>query len=590
MLAVLLAALGIAHLQSAGRQMRTKRVGPLELPIPPGWALIDGDNIFGLEVHAQFQNKSRDRRLIVGLLDPGPRRLPRSALARAVVLLLNDDQQKTYTRLLGPLAFRTGLSIGLQVSGSSRSGEASTTQTLAVLTENGLRYWVVCLVSDRYPADLSLEHVLLNRICQGAIDHQRRNATADDMRDARLNPHAAPVLLKQSLLPRVDVTHRPGEPIELVPATGRPVLRTARVLGTFDPPTENSVDAETWSVIYSSDAEAAAPRADGLSRTVYYVRLDDGQGMLIEVAGVAKAQSPLPGSPHPWGLTIVSAFGPEQGSGQNAIVERDDAVAKGESLVEAIRRQMPQQIEPGLTYHLFERYGQPVGFGVTRTTTDMPGPLPWSSRAWLVSVGQSSRRVVEQWSSSADGLRFSSTHASGVPNAAGAIGWHLACDGDELWLNQLLPNGTQQPVWSAAPPPGYLSRPATGYWPVDWLGAMGDGQALIWVSNSRLRPRPCLVDISRPHDNADAPSDGYLELRVRPLMALDADRLTIDRAGRVVAWYHAHGGTPTVDNRPLHAVAGTTTARTVTRQVVLDVFGDVAPQLETWEQETLNDD
>ena len=587
MLAVLLAALGIAHLQSTTRQMRLARVGSLELPIPPGWTRQpDVGEIVGFEAQAQFQDKSGDRRLIVGLLAPGPRRLPRSALARAMVLLLDEDQARTYKRLVGPLAFRAGLSIGLQVSGSGQSGNVTTTHTLAVLTENGLRYWVVCLASGRYPTNLSLDNALLNKICQSAIDHQRRDATADDMRAARLNPHAPPVLPNELLRARVDTTHRPGEPIELVPTTGRPVLQTARVLGTFDLTTEHSDDARTWSVVHSSDAEAALPTAKALSLTVYYVRLGDGQGMLIEVEGIASAQV----SPHPWGLPIVTAFAPGPRSGQNAKAELEDAAVRGESLVTAIRQQMPQQIEAGLSYHLFERYGRPVGFGVTRTATDLPGPLPWSSRTWLAATSQLSGRLVEQWSCSVDGLRFWSTRASSVPDAAGAIGWHLACNDAELWLSRLLPDGTQQTVWSAAPPRGYLSPPATCYWPVDWLDAAGSGPTLIWMSKGAPRPQPCLVDVFQSDDSEDAASDGHLQLQIRPLMALDADRLTIDRAGRPVAWYHARGWPQDVENRPLPAVIATTTARTVTRQAVLDVFADVASQLETWEQEHLNED
>jgi len=251
---------------------------------------------------------------------------------------------------------------------------------------------------------------------------------------------------------------------------------------------------------------------------------------------------------------------------------------------------MPQQIKPDLSYRLFERYGRPVGFGVTRTVTDLSGPLPWSSRTWIVAANQLSDRFVEQWSCSIDVGRFWSTRASSVSDATGAIGWHLASDGAELWLSRLLPDGTQQTVWSIPPPRGYLSPPATDYWPVDWLDAAGSGPVLIWLSTGATQPQPCLVNVFRPDNTDQAASDEYLELQIRPVTALDADRLTVDRAGRPVTWYHARGWPPEAEGVPPPAAIAATTARTVTRQTVLDVFGDVASQLETWEQETLDED
>ena len=618
MVLILLGALGMAHLLSTSRQMVRQRIGTLELPIPPDWALAPSvPPAKGFEVQAQFHNSSGTRRLVVGLLAAGPTQEPIQALNRALNLLLDEQHRATFKLLSKPEGFRPGLRLGVLATGRSGGGGDAVDHVAIAMTEDGRRYWTLWLSLERADATQLLGEVSrLTRICGASVDHQRRDAKAEDFRAARLNPAAPAQLPGLSLRARSDVSRPAGTPIEFAGLTERPGLQMqmARILGTVDAAVDDAsdplsppallratfrealgrlpVDAEQWSgridlpggagvnawrvsypLVYA-DVGDGRSLVSSLSRTVYYVRLARGRGMVIELTG----DESLEELRRSWVPRLVDALAPPPSVA--AAGGFGEAVERGVALIDAQQKQMPHQLEAGTRYYLLEHYGKSIGFGVERDTIAAPGQRPWQGRRWMATAGPTTSHLV-QWAGSADGQRFWWLRTFQHAGEVSAGGQQLVRDGAELSLKRISADQTYELVWSTVVERGYLSPMSASFWPAAWLAEAGAEPILIWQSaDAASPPRPCWVDRITAGDS-EPNGESELHLRLRPMMSLDADHLTIDGAGRVVARYH-EGRWPATDSA---GSARGAVVRTVTRQVVLEVFGELASQLEAWEQE-----
>ena len=667
MLLILLAALGTARLMSTDPDTGTgpQRVGTLELSVPHAWRrAATAAPAPGLQVHARFDSRSGDRQLTVALLPDGPARAPLDAVDLALNLLLDERQRLTFQPLYGAASARVGTWLVFTVTGGTGGGGAEAAHVAAVLTEDGGRYWILWLHLPRwrYPqkADVDRAERRLRAICRTAIDHQRRDAAAADFEAARLNPTAPAMIPGTTLRARCDLDRSPGDPIELIAAEGQSLLPRARVLGTFDSGVDDPDDplspvrllqatfrdatgrvagdheqwagridlgtagasVAAWRVTWESGAvpaDAERSPAERWSRAVYYLRLPGGRGMLVELTGQASGSEER----NAWVPALVSALAPPGEAGGSGQAGFAAAVERGAALVDAVHQRMPEQVQPGMSYDLLERFGYPIGFGVTRTAVrSRDGPPSWSGQRLQRTATSLAANQVTQWAGSLDGWSFSWRRNSRPPGQTATVVEHLIGDRANLGARRTLADQTQESLWVAARPLSYLSPLALDAWPVAWLTEADGGPALVWqCADPALPPRPYWVELVKAGQTTSV-DDRLVQLRLRPLLALDADRLTIDRTGRTVARYHVQrrsvGATPgrdpagepdgdsqsDVDSDPESGVehdranrlgsglgdAPGMVTRQVTRQAVLEIFPDSAAALEQWEKEELADE
>jgi hypothetical protein len=109
----------------------------------------------------------------------------------------------------------------------------------------------------------------------------------------------------------------------------------------------------------------------------------------------------------------------------------------------------------------------------------------------------------------------------------------------------------QESTWSVPVPLGYILPAYEDIWP---LGGQ-NLPALVWLSRNHLFPQPYWIDAAPASSDSSA-----MELRIRPMMGMDADILTLDQTGRVVQYRWVNRG-----NRSNVRVQG---ARRVDRDVL----------------------
>jgi hypothetical protein len=634
MLLVLLVALGAASLLSSNRGMDLRRVGSLELLVPSQWeqAADTQQPSSALEVYGVFTNNTGARRLTVGLLPVGSGRTPTEALALGWMFLLGDQEYSTLEHQIDHSEFRAGTWIGVIATGISVVDQSNSVHIAATMTEDGRRYWVLCMSMRRW--DTSQRAVLLHArrqlidICSALRDDQRRDATSADLAAARLNSAAPRLIANLPLRIRRDTGLPNGAPIELIATAGPGQLHMARVLGTLDagtdaedptanPPLEvggllrtmfqatmgrppggdemwsghielapGPASVEAWRISWSP-TRAATKELQQLTgqwkRTLYYLRMGGGRGMLIELTGAVESDQQR----RDWVPYIAAALAPPTSPDTTAQASLAHAVERGQAMAEAFSRYMQEQLRPGTYYYLIDRLGKPIGFELSRIAAGPDGLGRW--RFVTTAPASGAPLQITQWRSTADGAHFSWHRRLLRPGQSGSIGQVLASDGQALRFTNLKADSEQETIWSMPRQPNYLPPWAIDIWPAVWLSVRDDAPTLVWqCAESNTAVRPYWIEQIKTDASAVQTSD-QVQISIRPMMSLNAQRVTIDRDARRISRYHVPGW-PDASALARSTDGFVTNMRQVDRQAVLDVFGGLAEQLAQWEQESLEND
>lgn len=170
------------------------------------------------------------------------------------------------------------------------------------------------------------------------------------------------------------------------------------------------------------------------------------------------------------------------------------------------------------------------------------------------------------------------------------MGQELVSDSQVLRFTDSSPDRAQDLGWSMPRAPNYLPPWSIDFWPAVWLNAHDDSPMLVWKSDeSNTSVRPYWIEQVKT-DASAANARDHVQISIRPMMSLNAQRVTIDRGGRLISRYHVPSW-PGAAGRARGSVGGfATNMRQVDRQAVLDVFSALAEQLAQWEQESLEND
>ena len=600
-------------------------VGDLRLKIPEVFELMGSfDPVGGLDNLAVFNDRLvPQRQLQVAEVSGYKPRAPVDALKHMLELLLSRGVQEKIQQWQRVTPFRIGTMTGAWYVGLEKTSLGAKLHLVGVITEDARRYWVVYLnhlvteasfVVDAVDADRRL----LGFVFYNAVNRFTRDAQASDCRAVGLGEAIFKDGSADSLgwVPpgwhvRVVGGQSGEEPLVLIPQDPQPQLRLLRIRGVIDaggwdrshplsPAALLWTQFEDWAGRPPRGREFWMGQIDGvqacrvefagadgsLVRQVWYASEGGGRGVLIEVvseprslAWTSKWVGPLIGR-----IRDALVLSPESTPG---LTLGESAVLRGRDLVQWQRAELPDRLVPGWDYFLVEEGSQLVGYQVDRimhTVENDPLPIRGFSKTIRRHRTQP-HQVAQQWRLSADGLRFwwnqhwAVYDSSGARRLLGVVKVQLQ---DHRLSMKRQGQGMKDAGWSVKTPSSLVLPMTQEVWPLADHELWKAGEALVWMTNRQQKPRPYWVrlaesSLASPRDDPQEADQATYRVRLRPMMSLDADRLTFDSRGKLLE-YRSKRVTGPGDGVGF-------VAHRVNRYELVNTFPSIKTRLDEWEQE-----
>ncbi len=625
-----------------GTAVKPVQVGALSLQIPEHFNRVDqGKPGVGFDAQAVFADPiDPQRRLLVASISGYQPRAPLEALEQMLIVLLSDTVHLTLQPWQRITTFRADTMVGAWFAGIHHEADGAVQlHLIGVLTEDARRYSVVYLSHWVHDPAQVVEQMEQARHMMGFVC---LNATTRDLRDAQPADYTATGLgwlaprppstnartdadpppdpwLPEGLRARAVIGSQGQEPILLIPQDGQAHLHVLRLRGVIDTggwdrshplsPASRLVTAfqqamgrppqgqELW---VGQIANTQACRilfqtpSQPLTRQVWYARLSRGRGLLIEVLSQSRSLRLA----QQWVTLLIQGVEDQlrqspADAEASAGAPIEAAVAQGNAITHWQTQAIPRHLQPGEQYFLIEKAGQRTGCTIEQILPRVDGdPLPIRGRSWMIQIrGQAQVQYHQQWRTSADGARFWLQFQGVGFDPAGtrrAVSAHkMRYQHHHLSLDRLLPEPPTQ-RWAVNTPAAFVLPMLEDVWPVlaprTWQGNRG-GEALVWMSRGQHQPQPFWVQRVPPGTTATADqptTQPTPQLLIRPMMSLDADRLTFDANGKVNG-YHTKQLTGANQGSGW-------SARRIGYDQLLAIFPTLEAKLEQWRQDAPSQD
>jgi hypothetical protein len=293
-------------------------------------------------------------------------------------------------------------------------------------------------------------------------------------------------------------------------------------------------------------------------RDLFYIRTGEpGLALLVEVLqedGVEDDSAAWAARIAAWAVGQIEPGVPRRRYG-----DIDSARKRGEELAAAWREHLGDAFAPGLGAYVIERASRPFGFQLEQVTVQ--GHLA-RGRSLVVLLANPYVEIQHRWEVRPRGPGFSMlSHQHGAgPVTASSL---------QLDRGVLSMSATEE-QWSMAVPAGYIWPVAQDRWPIRSMKALEGRPALVWVSPYRQKPSPYWLE---PGEAAEGEAG---EVRMRPLLAMESDRLVLGDQGQVVSllgW----------DRSASAAGATPVTMKEISRDELADLFPDLQGSIDAWE-------
>ena len=602
MLGVLLVSLALAQwftttIGASGRpipRVVSHLITPLEVELPEDWQRVPNSNVTP-DTLAVFSNPDH----------PGHQfRVVFRRLATPATPI--DILQQTITQLKGSEPFESIYHTSVR-DGSMwithyigvLGGQTNRLHHLSILTEDAQRYWVLDLSEPLDEiSNIVAQTNLMHQICQSVTDHGLLDAEQMDLKRAAIWFDAP-----SSLRTRIPNGWDPVQPVLYIPHSVDPQLWLIRLrcvppisttsennplspatllaqrfewlAGRPPSPSEQRSASlhgvRAWSVVMNRTADAA------FSHQLWYVQPHVGRAILVEVL----LDGPATHIDEQRIITLVEAAvstDPEQDAADDwGERHRMDAARDRGVAISDRQRGTVSRFDEEWSYHLINGLnGAVVGFAVEHILPAQPDrELPRRGRSKTVILGTVRAEIDQQWAVAQGGSGYRAIVQRSIASRhGGPLQWVMTqkrvLEHETLSATHLTATG-QETTWSVPVPLGYILPAYEDIWPLEGQNL----PALVWLSRNHLLPQPYWIDAAPANSDSSA-----LELRIRPMMGMDADILTLDQTGRVVQYRWVDRG-----NRSNARVQG---ARRVDRDVLLEQIS--VDELERLHEELSRDD
>ena len=566
-------------------KLRLIRVGDLQLNIPEQFLLSDQFEPPGDSIDAAMwlvDKSAPGRTLFVGGIRTHEPRAPHMVLKRMLPHFV-PPQILAVQPQLQDFRFRSRRLVGAYYDNISETSQGDQLNLLAVLTEDGRRYWVISLShlikeSEGAPKALDISRQLMSYILGFAEGDNLRNAQSEDFFAVGLGPwHAAdPSLTQDDWLPsglrtRIGKNSRGQDPILVFPNDPLDRLRLLRLRGVIDPEglgpdpqlTPKSLlstqfefildrlltDEEIWSGHIVDTPVWHTPviqSHQALARQIWYAQLGHGRGMLIEILC------------EPTALAITTAWVAPLIQAAQARVENaagmesaesiwHSALAHGKSIAQQQNMHLTQQTEDQWDFFLIMRDYRLFGAQMAHVSIETPNDsLPVRGHTKTIL---SAERVDEQWRASVDGSRYLTTRQWTIPTSRNngldvtrevASTEHMQIENNRITFDRQTIDGQRDKQWSASSPNAFVGPWAEESWPMEYTPTEDAAESLIWMTRSSDPPRPYWIRLfantSMTSETESSPKQPTQEMWIRPLMSLDTDRLTFNDQGKMLTY------------------------------------------------------
>lgn len=569
----------------------------LVVPVPRDWRLLSrtapGGRRPPLLVYESPQGFGT--RLTITAL---PVTAPTPPIAAMDLALRSLTENSSRTEYDPPRPFRSGTLTGMRSIVVTTPGEQKLLHLLAVVTQDGRRYWAI-LISAPAPQSrsefidvLQYNDSLLAAICAGAEPRRYRPAIGADLAAAGLAAQAeAPAGLTA-----VISAHEPGAPVVLLPdSQAPPLLHYLRIRATPDPGLTNPDLAlspqallrrqflmSTGRLPQGTDLAQATVNGrpawrlhyaitDGVAmrlvRQVWWVRIGDAEGpgwaLLAEVITEPSLESAVLSQLEATAAWLAATF--ERAAPDFEAMSRVGAVA-----AEAQQSGLGVTQSPAVAHRVIDNAGMPIGWQV-ETLHDPPGnaaSVRSDSYAALMRLPLGQSQMIQQWAADATGRRFTMANQLALANRGRTPAVVLDLADGKLSMPRDLRTPVEERQTMPAPP-GLLLPVNPDLWPAEAMRASLTGPAVVWmlregVSLVTLPPLACVLEPA-----GGEPATWLL----RPLASLDADRLVFDAAGVITRYdWHQTAGSPEGDTP--------WSVRAVTRERLLAEFPEAKARLD----------
>jgi hypothetical protein len=571
---------------------------PTQLPM--------GINLPPMQVTAAYRQQDESTNvLVVGRLQSQVPRSPTRALHE--VLGAFSGQQVIHELHRAPLRTRT--MHGVSFLGVRQRDQSTNHLVLTMLTEDGQSYWLVGIIGESRPDGSNWQRLgalasLVGAMCQHATAPRYTAAIAEDFTDAGLGVLTDDALGRLGLGAFVEAGRTEASPIHLKPTSlGVTDFQWLRVMGAADSgesdpanplsprrllleqfrltqkrePTEGefwwgmAAGVDAWRISFPLPPTKDGSTNLGLIWDLWYVRLGDGRGALIETRYEPNAagamQNLVP--------RLVDALrqSPPTGVSADGFAQ---AIGRGEQVATQLRAQLGQRHRPQSIYGVLRVNGRIVRGYAEVCTVRVGTPLSLAGRALMLQP-EDGTQVQLTWAMSRDGARREDL--TRVLEPAGAElrlveQERLVLGEDRLTLLRR-EGDAESEVWSW--PASAALVTATEYWPCETMSKLGPGPTLVWLSRHDQPPAPHWATLT-PTTGHDRSTSGW-RLALRPLMAIDGEVMVFSAGGDLRS---------AILRTPLPVVSGSLPvyAQIVDRQTLLTEVPAMVTTLPAWEKQS----
>jgi len=554
-------------------------IGDLQLQLPKQIAnsnrVVSSNELFDLSV-LLTDSIAKNRQLLVAVIREFRPRSPLVVLNQMLNQLIPQKSRSTSRPWQPATNFRSESLIGASYGGISQSVAGYRLNLIAVLTEDGRRYWTIHINHLIEKPSLVTKAIVINRqlmanIINGAVGQNLRDATAKDFFTAglgdsdSLNQSEMPNWVPVGLRPRIGINSCGQDPILLIPNNYLARVAVLRIRGVIDTGRQQPHDPlSPVSLLTDRFTEAHGKQPVGqelwtgrvadmpvwrialtatnqsLVRYLWYAQIGPSKGTLVELLCEPEALA----STIKWIAPLLEAIKTKLKTDASpkftltSAIDRGRKIAHGQMDSVASRGQSPRACV------LIEENQRLIGAQLEMTTITAERDQPFQGYVNSLRMLNSPKMVQIQqwWQVPADGSQFLliSRFSSHQPNQTDRLLYitRMQLSENQITFKRTTTNGPEE-LWSHRVPEGFVLPMAEETWPKGIDLGNNEAQALVWMTRSRHRPKPFwirLSSVARDSSGTSPDSQAAYEMWIRPLMSLDSDHLTYDDQGNLLSY------------------------------------------------------
>jgi len=562
----------------AGFTLTPTRIADLEFPIPKDWTLLPLINpLPQIDSPAAFASPqdTQHHLMVAGIRSSLPR-APIVALNNMINAVLPEPIRRNMKQVQATVRLHTGHITGLMYTGFIQNADTVQLHQIAVITQDGRRYWLVYLKEQLLDPSQAQESITFNNklmasMMAGIVAHHLRDAQPADFLAAGLGPWEQPIVLPSGLRAHVSVTGHAGQPVLLLPTQAQSQLLAIVVRGTPDTGVTDRSDplspdhllaqqfhdtmgrsprpGEIWTgrvASYPAWCATFSQLNATLNRHLWYIRVGAGPSLLVQVYTMRSGPS-IRYQALQWIAPLVSSLTSQPARLPPPAVSIENATTLGVELAQQqASDQLPRLRFARQTYYLINIDGQTIGGHITKSgpSTDDTGYLQGFNKT-LILHGRPIT-LNQHWQWSVDGAWYQSkTHritGLGDTQTTDPLVEYLTLANKQLSFSKRSASA-ESDQWTVDVPQAFIVPVLEDYWSVLLDSSQPSTPALVWISHAPRPPKPYWIELANPdstHQNQSAP--GSATVLMRPLMSLEADQLTLDANGAVLRYQSRRAG------------------------------------------------